>query len=489
MTFANPVNPGFYPDPSICRRGDDYFMVHSSFEYFPAVPLFHSRDLVNWQCIGHVLDRLSQLDLHARPSSCGIFAPSIRYHDHVFYMITTDVRGSGHFFVTTEDPFGSWSDPIHVEGSGFDPDLFFDDDGRIYFVREDIQGHGIRMWEIDISNGRLLGDEMLIWDGFEDRLCEGPHIYRIGSWYYLLAAEGGTYRGHMITCARSRSVTGPYLSCPHNPLLTHRHMVLDPIQSLGHGDLLQAHDGSWWLMCLGTRPSGAHHYLGRETFLFPVTWDENQWPHIDPMLACGSELPAFASEQHLDTSVHEDFSHERVCHYLCSRRTPISQIAVHDRKNHRLQLLAPEYDPESIDPFSFIGLRIRDPQCTLTVELASVSMDAGLMILMDEKHYYSLSLNAPDSCCLKKVLGDHICDIRYTQIEKRPVHRFSVSLAHDLCSFSLDGEPVGDAEAKLISSEVADSFTGLTAGIYHAQNGIQEPLVCTQLVYEALPSL
>ncbi|KPK57312.1 MAG: xylan 1,4-beta-xylosidase, partial [Planctomycetes bacterium SM23_32] len=279
MRYTNPVIPGFYPDPSVCRVGRDYYLATSTFEYFPGVPVFHSRDLVHWRQIGHCLTRPEQLPLEGVASSEGIFAPSLRHHDGRFYMVTTNVNGGGHFYVHADDPAGPWSDPVWVKGGGFDPDLFFAPDGTVYFIHQE-WGHGIRQWEIDVGSGRLSGEGRSIWRGLEDQFCEAPHIYHVEGRYYLIVAEGGTHRGHMVVCGRSDGPEGPFESCPHNPILTHRARVELPIQATGHGDLVQAHDGSWWILFLGIRPVWGAHHLGRETFLAPVTW-ENGWPAVN----------------------------------------------------------------------------------------------------------------------------------------------------------------------------------------------------------------
>src|SRR5436190_867054 len=292
MTFTNPIIPGFHLDPSICRLGQDYFLVTSSFEYFPGVPLFHSRDLVHWRQIGHVLTRPSQLSFaHWQPFG-GIFAPTIRYHEGTFYLITTNMSGGGNFYVHTRNPFGEWSDPLWVDQGGIDPSLYFDDDGRVYLSSTETLPlpdeidlaapfWGIQQSEMDITTGRLLTEPRRIWAGTGGRSPEGPHLYKINGRYYLLVAEGGTEHGHMVTIARSDTAWGPWESCPHNPILTHRSFH-SPFQALGHADLFEAHNGSWWLVCLGVRPQGypptAH--LGREPFLAPVQWDDACWPHV-----------------------------------------------------------------------------------------------------------------------------------------------------------------------------------------------------------------
>ena len=293
--YRNPVIPGFHPDPSVVRVGDDFYLVTSSFEFFPGVPIFTSRDLVHWRQLGHVLTRESQLPLQkARPSG-GIYAPTLRYHDGTFYMITTNVDGGGNFLVTAKDPAGPWSEPVWLpDFGGIDPSLFFDDDGTVYLTGQGSgspgQPRGIYQTTLDVKTGKLLGPLRLVWDRTGTRYPEGPHLYKIRGRYYLMIAEGGTEYGHMVTIARSDSPWGPFEACPRNPILTHRQTENDmPVQGTGHADLVEAADGSWWMVFLAFRPvSGYWHHLGRETFLAPVTWDADGWPRRERRAAGGA---------------------------------------------------------------------------------------------------------------------------------------------------------------------------------------------------------
>ncbi len=282
VTYSNPVLPGFYPDPSIARAGDDYYLICSSFEYFPGVPIFHSRDLIHWEQIGHVLDRVSQLDLAGRKSSDGIYAPTLRYHDGTFYMITTDVRGIGNFYVTATDPAGPWSNPILVPYGGIDPSLFFDDDGKVYVTAQqgaDYDSHAIQ-YEIDIATGKPLSEPVVIWKGDGGPWTEGPHLYKINGMYYIMTASGGTAKDHREIIGRSSNPYGPF-ELYEQPILTHRG-IEHPIQYLGHADLVEDGNGDWWAVFLGVRlVDSGYSVLGRETFLAPVTWNEAGWPMID----------------------------------------------------------------------------------------------------------------------------------------------------------------------------------------------------------------
>mgnify|MGYP002627382974 FL=1 len=252
----------------VCRVGDDYYLVNSSFQYFPGVPIHHSKDLVNWELIGNVLDRESQVPLEGANSGGGIFATTIRYNEGTYYMVTTNVSHGGNFFVTAKDPAGPWSEPVHLKQGGIDPSFLFED-GKCYMVSNP---SGIQLCEIDPVTGEQLTESKLLWKGTGGRFPEGPHIYKKDGWYYLLISEGGTEMGHNLTVARSRDIWGPYESNPANPILTHFRTVAEnnQIQATGHGDFVEAPDGSWWVVFLAFRRYGGdYHHLGRETYLAP----------------------------------------------------------------------------------------------------------------------------------------------------------------------------------------------------------------------------
>ena len=282
MRYHNPIVKGFYPDPSVCAANGKFYLVCSSFQYFPGVPLFESDDLVNWTQIGHVLTRKSQVMLEDINSSGGGFAPTIRFHEGRFYMVTNNNTTQQNFYVYTDDIRGEWSDPIVVDQDGIDPSLFFED-GRCYFISngtdEDGKG-GIVQCEIDIATGRKLSSSKMIWKGSGGRYLESPHMYHINGHYYLVAAEGGTEYGHMVTCAMSDNVWGPFTGDPKNPVLTNRNKAPYLIQGIGHGDLIQDNYGDWHILTLGFRQMHLwmpFHQLGREVFLTPVTFDADGW--------------------------------------------------------------------------------------------------------------------------------------------------------------------------------------------------------------------
>ena len=298
-TFSNPILQGFYPDPSICKASDTYYLVNSTFAYFPGIPILKSNDLVNWEQIGNVLDRPEQLDLDGLEVSQGGFAPAIRFNDGVFYVTCTIVGGKNNFVVTATNPEGPWSNPFWIpEVEGIDPSLFFDDNGKAYIIYNSdapdkkplYDGHRtIKMYEFDVENKKVVGEPKVLVNGGTDITkkpvwIEGPHIYKRNGFYYLMAAEGGTAEDHSEVVFRSKNVWGPYVSYENNPILTQRHLDDDrpnPITSVGHADIIEDVNGDWWGVFLGCRPYEDNHFnTGRETFMAPVKW-ENDWPVFD----------------------------------------------------------------------------------------------------------------------------------------------------------------------------------------------------------------
>ncbi|GAA4839630.1 glycoside hydrolase family 43 protein [Luteimicrobium xylanilyticum] len=289
MPAANPVLPGFFPDPSICRVGDTYYLANSTFEYAPGLPVHASRDLQDWKLVGFAADQDDRFEFDRMADSDGLYAPTIRFHDGLFYVVCTRV-GKGidaSFIVTATDPAGPWSEPVWVKGSrGFDPSLFFHD-GRVYWCAtravEDSRYFGeCEVWvrEIDPATGELLGEETVIWTAAnrDGTWCEGPRLFERNGWFYVLTAEGGTFRDHAVVIGRSRSITGPYENCPRNPVLTHRHLGREfPVQNVGHPDFVEGADGSWSAVVLAVRTVDDRHVLGRETFVTDVEW-EDDWP-------------------------------------------------------------------------------------------------------------------------------------------------------------------------------------------------------------------
>ncbi len=298
-SYRNPILAGFYSDPSITRAGDRFYLVTSTFAYFPGIPIFESADLVHWKKIGDVISRPAQLDFDGLGISRGVFAPAIEFHNGTFYVLNTAVDSGGNYFVTAKNPAGPWSNPVWLKDlDGIDPSLFFDDDGKAYVVNNgppasapEYSGHrAIWIQELDVTAGKLIGPRKVLLDkgvdpGAQPIWIEGPHLYRRNGWYYLMCAEGGTGPQHSEVILRARSPWGPFVPYEGNPILTQRDLAPErptPITNAGHADLIQASDGSWWAVFLASRTYGGTHYnTGRETFLLPVEW-KNDWPVILP---------------------------------------------------------------------------------------------------------------------------------------------------------------------------------------------------------------
>lgn len=295
--IINPILPGFYPDPSVCAVDGYFYLVNSSFSYFPGLPIFRSKDCASWEQIGNIIDRRTQLDFSGQGVSRGLFAPTIRYFNGKFYCICTQVDKIGNFFVSADKPEGPWSDPVVIEGAeGIDPSLFFDDDGTCWYTGTRPAPEGCKYngnWEIwiqklDINTGKLLGEPKGIWRGALKNCVwpEGPHIYKINGKYYLIHAEGGTGPEHAVCVARCDTIDGEWEGKKSNPILTHRHLGMGAgVVYVGHADLFQDNNGRWWMVCLASRPYGNEKgsprfcNMGRETFLVPVKW-EDDWPLV-----------------------------------------------------------------------------------------------------------------------------------------------------------------------------------------------------------------
>ena len=298
-SYRNPILAGFYSDPSVTRAGDRFYLVSSTFTYFPGIPVFESTDLVHWEQVSNAISRRSELDFDGLGVSRGVFAPDIEFHDGIFYVFNTAVDSGGNYFVTAKHPAGPWSAPVWLKDlDGIDPSVFFDDDGKAYLLNNGppegtprYSGHrAIWIQEFQVDTGKLVGPRKVLIDGGVDPAkkpiwIEGPHLYRRNGWYYLMCAEGGTGPQHSEVILRARSPWGPFVPYEDNPILTQRDLAPNraaPIENAGHADLIEAPDGSWWAIFLGSRTYGGTHYnTGRETFLLPVTW-KNDWPVILP---------------------------------------------------------------------------------------------------------------------------------------------------------------------------------------------------------------
>ena len=470
--YQNPVIQGFHPDPSVCRVGEDYYLVNSSFEYFPGVPLFHSRDLVHWEQIGHVLDRESQLKLVGGNMWGGIYAPTIRYNDGIYYMITTNNSDRGNFLVYTDDLRGEWSEPVWLSQKGIDPSLYFED-GHCYMVSN--PDNAIWLCEIDPKSGKQLTESRCIWTGTGGRYPEGPHIYKCEGWYYLLISEGGTEYGHKVTIARSRDIAGPYESNPANPILTHINMNAqdNPIQGVGHADMVQAHDGSWWLVCLGFRTQGGqHHLLGRETFLAPVEWNAAGWPVVnnDGTIDLDMSQVKTLPQVPLSNTSDEDFNNSKLGVEWNWQGVPVwENYSLTERKGF-LRIKGSEKQLDDSGSPSFVGRRQQDIDFQVTTAFhAQGKGNAGLTVYMCPFAHYDLFISDNQlklryrlgELCHESTVGKVPDDFVYVRVKgNAELYTFF---------YSIDGmhyKEAGRMNTRFLSSETNGGFTGIYLGLF-----------------------
>ena len=501
----NPILPGWYSDPSLCTNGEgDFFLVTSTFSYFPGVPIFHSRDLVNWEQVGHVLDRPSQLTgLGRQHTSGGIFAPDIQYNpaNRTYYMITTNV-GTGNFLVKTQDPFGPWSEPILLpQVQGIDPSLLFDDDGRAYIVNNDdapggkpeYDGHRtIRIVEYDVENDCTIGERKIIVDKGVDPSkkpiwIEGPHLYKIDGKYYLMCAEGGTSDQHSEVIFRSDSPMGEYKPWSRNPILTQRHLPVDrpePVTCTGHADLVKTPEGEWWGVFLGCRPTEqGFENLGRETFLMPVRWSEDGFPFFlqgdetvpvvvrRPGVTVG-ENPTFGNFKKEDS-----FDGDKLGLDWMTLRGPADGL--YALKGGALELKCSPARATRFETPALVLRRLQHHIFTASTRMRFVpdgEKAAGLLLYKDERHQYFLKV------CLQE--GEPAIALERTGevLASRPLPAKFGTIDLEITSddglsfrfgYAADGGEMktlaSGIDASYLSTAVADGFTGTTVGPYAIQ--------------------
>ncbi|WP_127026261.1 glycoside hydrolase family 43 protein [Rheinheimera mangrovi] len=511
-SYQNPVAAGFFPDPSITRRGDDYYMVLSSFSYTPGLPILHSTDLVNWQLIGHALNRASQVDMSGMQVSRGIFAPTIRYHDGTFYIITTVVDKGGNFILTATDPAGPWSEPIWLpEVEGIDPDMFFDDDGKVYISHNGeapgealYEGHrAIWMWQYDPVKKAVLPDsKKLLVNGGVDLSTkpiwiEAPHIYKHNGWYYLVCAEGGTADQHSAVVFRTRSLSEPFVPYGDNPILTQRDLPADranPITTAGHADLVQLPNGQWWAVFLATRTYDQTFFnTGRETFLLPVSW-KDEWPTILPQ---GQEIPyrhpaptglissIGAMTQTGNFNWRDEFDNQSLKpDWNLLREFDQSWLTL-DGQN--LLLNAKAVGMDSLSQPAFIGRRQQhtsfETSTSLVVPKGKIS--AGLVAFQNEQYHYYLGVKTAagkTTVFLEQAKGAKPSLISSKDLAANTEQlRLRVQGKAGEISFYYadqtgDWQQLGEVQdAKILSTQVAGGFVGTTLGVHARQEKEDKP--------------
>jgi len=500
-TFQNPILPGFYPDPSICRVGEDFYLITSTFEFFPGLPIFHSRDLVHWRQIGHVLDRPEQLDLDRIRPSGGLYAPTIRHHEGTFYVINTLVDGptqSGNFIVTAPSPTGPWSNPVWIANApGIDPSLLFDDDGRLWYVGNQhvfeghYEGHCV-IWlhELDPTTFQLVGERFVLWDGALKGAvyAEAPHLYKINGLYYLMIAEGGTGHDHAVTIARSETLTGPYEPNPRNPILTHRHLGRDyPIVGTGHADLVETQYGEWWMVALGMRPYDGYFYnLGRETFLAPVRWEDG-WPVVSPgrgRIEPEATVPNLPECTWPSRPTCDHFEHTALgleWNFLRTPREPFWSLT--ERPGHLRLHLRPERIAERTNP-SFVGRRQQHKsfaaRTALDFDPVAPHECAGLVLLQNDRFHlrFVCTLDEAGQRLVRATKCLNGNESPLGQVAVGPGRLYlKVEARGQIYGFYVATEPeawISVAErvdGRLLSTPVAGGFTGAYIGMYASSNG------------------
>lgn len=512
LSYNNPIISGFYPDPSICRVGDDYYLVNSSFSFFPGLPIFHSKDLVNWNQIGNVIDRPEQISYDSLDISEGLYAPTIRYHNGLYYVVCTRVANienfvlgqTGNFVVTATNPAGPWSNPVYLPHiGGIDPDLFFDDDGKAYVTScadPDSLIYGghrtIRMHKFNLETLETTKESISLVDGGTDISkqpiwVEGPHLYKTNDFYYLMCAQGGTDLQHSEVIFRAKQVEGPYESYAKNPILTQKHLPSDrtnPVTNVGHADLVQTQNGDWWTVFLACRPYDEQNFFntGRETFLLPVTW-ENNWPIVlkgdekVPYEHMVPDLPKNKQEHPLSGNFEftDEFNYTELPYRWLHIRAPKQKFYHLDGETLEMDLITEQLN--EVGAPAFIGHRQQHTNFTATVELnfnaQNMGEEAGMALFQNERFFYyvcqSIENNQPvvrlyqSENGEKKRLAQHALAIA----DEMPLNlKIESNNKHYMFSYSTNNTdyiPVGDPQdVKYLSTNAAGGFVGTIIGMH-----------------------
>ncbi len=514
--FSNPIIRGGYPDPSICKVGDTFYLVNSSFEYFPGLPIHKSKDLVNWELIGYGLHRKSQVDsivnLIDVQSNGGIHAPTIRHKDGVYYIITTNVYYDEkqkkaemvNFIITAKNPAGPWSDPIHILGApGIDPDLFFDDNGKVWYVgnqmpeNPNFNGEGeIWLQELDINEFKLVGEKYLLWRGACGGVwAEGPHMYKKDGRYYLLIAEGGTSFNHAVMVALSDNVEGPYISNPRNPIITSRHLSYDNwVNSTGHGDIIELDDGRNYMVLLGIRNQierGSN--MGRETFLAPITWErepfewketKHLWPVVSPKtgrIELSNDIVFNNSIQNIETSFKDNFESDILNLKWNFRRYPIENIFHLNKNDKRLNLICHPNQIKERGRAALLGFKQTESSFEYLTQMHfepnTNGSEAGISFFQKDDNYINFTLikdngkhylqayvvkNGELISTKKEQLEQFKGQIKFKVIADKEAYKlyFSTKGTYFNLFATLDG-----------SSLKSNGYTGAHLGLYATSNG------------------
>lgn len=517
--FTNPIIAGSYPDPSICRVGEDYYIVNSSFEYFPGLPIHHSKDLVNWELIGYGLHREDQctgeMNLVDVQQRGGIHAPTIRHHKGIFYIITTNVYSPIdqslptkmiNFIITAENIEGPWSEPHILEGApGIDPDIYFDDDGKVWYVgthapdKPNFNGEGeIWLQEIDLENWKLKGERHYLWRGAcRGTWAEGPHIYKRDGRYYLLIAEGGTSFNHGVMVAVSDEITGPYISNARNPILSTRHLSYDFwVNSTGHADMVELPDGRWYMVALGIRGDlNRQSNMGRETHLIPVEWErepfewkkvKHEWPVCAPQtgrVERHTPLPFPDKPQHRNDAYYDNFDSQILNPEWNFRRVPLANTySLSERPGYLRVYLKPEVI-QLRGRCSLMGVRQGESDFEYAASMQFMpdaeAEEAGISLFLQDDNYIHFTLmQEGGKNILKLVLNERKKEAQVVREEALEVYKgtltFKVTSRNNryYYYYSLDQGTsfrlFAETAANLI---LCNGYTGAYVGVYASSNG------------------
>lgn len=514
IKLVNPILSGFYPDPSIVKVDKDYYLVNSTFSYFPGLPVWHSKDLKNWKQIGNVISRTSQMDFLGERMTRGLFAPGISYHNGLFYVTCTDIDHEGNFVVTAKNPAGPWSNPVKLpKVKGIDPSIFFDEDGKAYIVYNSdapdykalYSGHRtIRMYEIDPISLKTTGEEKILVNGGVDITkkpvwIEGPHILKRNDWYYLYAAEGGTSVNHSEVVLRSKNVWGPFIPYEKNPILTQRDLPEDrknPVTSTGHAQFVEGPDGKTYAVFLACRPyTGDYYNTGRETFIAPVEWKED-WPIINPNFkeVQYSYTANFKEVKSANTLPQSgNFSYKLTFEKQLDpaltflRSCDSSSFSLSKAKGLTMKL-----KPETLMDFgvpSFIGKRQQHLFCSAETELnftaKSENEKAGLAIFQSETHFYFLSQSIQNGKPILQLLKsnadgktqDVLATITLAATTKKVQLRIDAEGEYYKFSYAITPNKwmilKDKVDGKFLSTHDAGGFIGCFFGLYATSSSVK----------------
>ncbi|MDE6926594.1 MAG: glycoside hydrolase family 43 protein [Acetatifactor sp.] len=499
----NPILKGFCPDPSIIRVGRDYYIATSTFEWWPGVRLFHSGDLQHWEQIPSPLRRESQLNLVGDPPSGGVWAPCLSHDGKRFFLIYTDVKtkkgryyNTHNYLVHTDDIYGDWSEPVYLNSIGFDPSLFHDTDGRKYLVNMVNGFKGILVQELD-SEYHLTGRQQKVYAGSGIGCTEGPHMYHIGDWYYLIAAEGGTGYNHCVTMARAKTVWGPFETAPENPILTSDREDMSSLQKCGHADIVETQNGEWYMVHLCSRPLKGERWctLGRETAIQKMIWDREGWLRLQRggrFADNETEAPAGmeqACPEDGEEGFYDDFEESELHVRYSSPRIDYNTFANCTARKGCVRLTGQE-SLNSLHRVSLLGVRQQKISCMAETQMYFVpeypEQMAGLAYLYDALHFYILGKTVTEDGQTALVLIKSDKGAITDEMEPVPVPQgesiwLRAKTAEDGMSFAFfyslngaDWQQAGAAQTtQILTDEYCRGFTGAHFGMYcHDMTGL-----------------